>query len=100
MLASGSKEAYWDPLELDCLQGRSPSALRPTLLDIVGGRYRHNRPSSWTLKVPRNLRGIASEWDKGACWDPLELDPISESPRSLAIGITAEAHRDCGNAAM
>jgi F-box/WD-40 domain protein 7 len=41
------------------------SALRPMLLGIVGGRYRHNRLSSWTLKVPRNLWGIASEWEQG-----------------------------------
>ncbi len=103
LLAGGSKdstEACWDPLELDCLQGRSPSALRPMPIGIVGGRYWHNRPSSWTLNVEacRALLVVASG-SKGACWDPLEVDPISESPRSLAIGTTADAHRDCGTAA-
>ena len=38
---------------------------RSLAIGIVGGGYRHNRPSSWTLKVPRNLWGIASEWAQG-----------------------------------
>ena len=76
--------------------GRCSSVLWAVGIGIIAQAHGHSK-SRETCGV-----NIASEWEQGgvACWDPLEQDPISESPRSLAIGITAEAHRDCGNAAM
>jgi hypothetical protein len=101
MLASGSKEACWDALELDCVSkvarhrhyGRRSSILWAVGIGTIAQAHGHSK-SRETCGV------LLASGSKGACWDPLELDPVSESPRSLAIGITAEAHRDCGNAAM
>jgi hypothetical protein len=101
MLASGSKEAYWDALELDCASkvarhrhyGRCSSVLWAVGIGIIAQAHGHS-------KSRETCGALLASGSKGACWDPLELDPISESPRWLAIGTTAEAHRDCGNAAM
>ena len=65
MLASGSKEACWDALELDCVSkvarhrhyGRRSSVLSAVGIGTIAQAHGH-------IKVPRNLWGIASEWEQ------------------------------------
>ena len=96
---TADSEADSEPARVS-LSLSTSALLRPMLIGIVGGtnnRYQPCDRTSLTLTVAA-CRALLASGSKVACWEPLAsgLDPISESLRSLAIGISADAHRHRG----